>query len=139
VKKGGGFIKDASFSRDAEWGVASETVNEAAKAVVAKLTTGDYLARISDAAMPGGNVEGKIIKVEGKRAFINLGSSSGIKMGDKFNVINVGEALIDPDTGAKLGASEKQTGSGSVVEVQDKFAVIEFTGAAAAKDTIRKQ
>src|SRR5438045_3805855 len=71
VKKGGGFIKDASFSRDAEWGVASETVNEAAKAVVAKLTTGDYLARISDAAMPGGNVEGKIIKVEGKRAFIN--------------------------------------------------------------------
>src|SRR5713101_3325655 len=45
VKKGGGFIKDASFSRDAEWGVASETVNEAAKAVVAKLTTSDYLAR----------------------------------------------------------------------------------------------
>jgi curli biogenesis system outer membrane secretion channel CsgG len=139
VKKGGGFIKDASFSRDAEWGVASQTIDEAAKAVVAKLTTGDYLARISNAAMPGGLVEGKVIKVEGKRAFINLGASSGIKMGDKFNVINVGEALIDPDTGAKLGASEKQTGSGSVVEVQDKFAVIEFTGTAAAKDTIRKQ
>ena len=139
VKKGGGFIKDASFSRDAEWGVASETVNEAAKAVVAKLTTGDYLARISDAAMPGGLVEGKIIKVDGNKAYINLGSSSGIKMGDKFNVINVGEALIDPDTGAKLGASEKQTGNGSVVEVQEKFAVIQFTGTAAAKDTIRKQ
>ena len=139
VKKGGGFIKDASFSRDAEWGVASETVNEAAKAVVAKLTTADYLARISDAAMPGGLVEGKIIKVDGNKAYINLGSSSGIKMGDKFNVINVGEALIDPDTGAKLGASEKQTGNGAVVEVQDKFAVIQFTGTAAAKDTIRKQ
>ncbi len=139
VKKGGGFAGGASFSRDAEWGVASETIDEAAKAVVAKLVTGDYLARISDAAMPGGLVEGKIIKVDGKKAFINLGSSSGIKMGDKFNVINVGEALIDPDTGAKLGASEKQTGSGSVVEVQDKFAVIEFTGTAAAKDTIRKQ
>jgi hypothetical protein len=60
-------------------------------------------------------------------------------MGDKFNVVNVGEALIDPDTGAKLGASEKQTGSGAVVEVQDKFAVIQFNGTAAAKDTIRKQ
>jgi curli biogenesis system outer membrane secretion channel CsgG len=139
VKKGGGFIKDASFSRDAEWGVASETIDEAAKAVVAKLVSGDYLARISDAAMPGGLVEGKIIKVEENKAFINLGSSSGIKMGDKFNVINVGEALIDPDTGAKLGASEKQIGSGSVVEVQDKFAVIQFTGKAAAKDTVRKQ
>ena len=89
--------------------------------------------------MPGGLVEGKIIKVDENKAFINLGSSSGIKMGDKFNVINVGEALIDPDTGAKLGASEKQIGSGSVVEVQDKFAVIQFTGKAAAKDTVRKQ
>jgi curli biogenesis system outer membrane secretion channel CsgG len=139
VKKGGGFLKDASFSRDAEWGLASETINEAAKAVVAKLVSGDYLARISDAAHPGGMVEGKIIKVEGNKAYINLGASSGIKMGDKFNVINVGEALIDPDTGAKLGATEKQTGSGSVVEVQDKFAVIQFTGTATAKDTIRKQ
>src|SRR5215813_4770222 len=138
VKKGGGFYKDISGSREAEWGLASETINEAAKAVVTKLTTGDYLARISDAAHPGGMVEGKIIKVEGNKAYINLGSSSGIKMGDKFNVINVGEALIDPDTGAKLGATEKQTGSGSVVEVQDKFAVIQFTGTATAKDTIRK-
>jgi curli biogenesis system outer membrane secretion channel CsgG len=139
VKKGGGFIKDASYSKDAEWGIASETINEAAKAVVEKLVSADYLARISDAAMPGGLVEGKIIKVEGNKAYINLGASSGIKMGDKFNVVNVGEALIDPDTGAKLGASEKQTGSGAVVEVQDKFAIIQFTGTASAKDTIRKQ
>lgn len=139
IKKGGGFLKDASYSKDSEWGLASETIDAAAKEVVKKLTTGDYLARISNAATPGGLVEGKVIKVEGNRAYINLGASSGIKMGDKFNVINVGEALIDPDTGAKLGASEKQTGSGSVVEVQDKFAIIQFTGTAAAKDTIRKQ
>src|SRR5437867_2893560 len=64
VKKGGGFLKDASFSRDAEWGLASEVVDDAAKAVVAKLVSGDYLARISDAAMPGGLVQGKLIKVE---------------------------------------------------------------------------
>jgi len=139
VKKGGGFYKDISANREAEWGLASETINEAAKAVVTKLTTGDYIARISDAAHPGGMVEGKVIKVEGNKAYINLGASSGIKTGDKFNVINVGEALIDPDTGAKLGATEKQTGSGAVVEVQDKFAIIQLTGTATAKDTIRKQ
>jgi curli biogenesis system outer membrane secretion channel CsgG len=140
VKKGGGFVKGTSLSRDAEWGIASETIQKAARAVVDKFTTGEYLARLDSAAAPaGGSIEGKIIKVEGNKAYINLGASSGIKMGDKFNVISVGEALIDPDTGAKLGASEKQTGSGAVVEVQDKFAVIEFTGAALAKDTIRKQ
>jgi curli biogenesis system outer membrane secretion channel CsgG len=137
VKKGGGFVGGTSLSRDAEWGIASETIQKAARAVVDKFTSGEYLARVAGAATPAGGIEGKIIKVEGNKAYINLGASSGIKMGDKFSVISVGEALIDPDTGAKLGASEKQTGDGAVVEVQDKFAIIEFTGAATAKDTIR--
>ena len=138
VKKGGGFLKGTSLSKDSEWGIASETIQKTAKAVVAKLTTGEYLARVGDAAVPAGGFEGKIIKVDGARAWINLGSSSGIKMGDNFKIFNVGEALIDPDSGAKLGADEKQTGNAFVVEVQDKYAIIQFTGKAAAKDTIRK-
>jgi curli biogenesis system outer membrane secretion channel CsgG len=138
VKKGGGFVGGTSLSRDSEWGIASETIEKAAKAVVAKLATGDYLARVTSAATPAGGVEGKVIKVDGNRAYINLGSSAGIKVGDKFNILSIGEALVDPDTGAKLGADEKQTGSGSVVEVQDKFAIITFTGTAKAKDTLRK-
>ncbi len=137
-KKGGGFVGGTSLSRDSEWGLASETIQKAAKAVVAKLTTGEYLARVGNAANPTGGLEGKIIKVEGTRAWINLGASSGLKVGDKFTVFNIGEALVDPDTGAKLGADEKQTGSGSVVEVQDKYSIMSFTGKAAAKDTVRK-
>jgi len=139
VKKGGGFLKGNSLSHDSEWGIASETIQKAAKAVVSKFVTGDYLARVSTASNPTGTVEGKIIRIDGSRAYINLGADSGIKVGDKFSVFNVGEALIDPDTGAKLGADEKHTGDGSVVEVQPKFAVITFTGKAAAKDTVRKQ
>jgi curli biogenesis system outer membrane secretion channel CsgG len=138
VKSGGGFLKGTSLSRDAEWGIASETIQKAAKAVVDKLVAGEYLARISDAAAALG-VEGRIIKVEGNRAWINLGSLSGIKVGDKFNVFNTGEALIDPDTGAKLGTDERQTGNGAIIEVQSKYAVINFTGAAKPKDTVRKQ
>jgi curli biogenesis system outer membrane secretion channel CsgG len=138
VKKGGGFLKGNSLSRDSEWGIASEAIQKTAKAIVAKLTTGDYLARVSGAAQPGA-LEGKVIKVDGNRAYINLGASSGIKMGDAFNIISVGEALIDPDTGKKLGADEKQAGSGTVSEVQAEYAVITFTGKAAAKDTIRKK
>jgi curli biogenesis system outer membrane secretion channel CsgG len=138
VKKGGGFLKGTSLSRDSEWGIASETVQKTSKTLVGKLTSGDYLARVSSAAMPGA-LEGKVIKVDGARAYINLGASSGVKIGDMFNIINVGEALIDPDSGKKLGADEKQIGSGSVTEVQADFAVITFTGKAAAKDTIRKK
>jgi len=139
VKSGGGFLKGSSLSRDTEWGIASETIQKAAKAVVEKLGSGGYVARISSAATPAGGLQGKIIKVAGTKAWINLGALSGIKLGDRFNVFSVGEPLIDPDTGAKLGADEKQTGDGAVVEIQTKFAVINFTGAAKAKDTIRKQ
>lgn len=138
VKKGGGFVRGTSLSRDAEWGIASEAIEKASKAVVTKLTTGNYLAKIGSAA--GSAVaEGRIIKVDGQRAWINLGASAGLKIGDKFNIVAVGEELIDPDTGAKLGAEEKQTGSGEVTEVQEKFAIMTFTGAAKAKDTIRKK
>jgi curli biogenesis system outer membrane secretion channel CsgG len=139
VKKGGGFLKGTSLSRDSEWGLANETIQKAAKAVVQKFVGGDYLARVSSAANPTGTVEGKIIRVDGNRAYINLGAEAGIKVGDKFAVFNIGEALVDPDTGAKLGAEEKHIGDGSVVEVQPKFAVITLTGKAAAKDTVRKQ
>jgi curli biogenesis system outer membrane secretion channel CsgG len=139
VKKGGGFMQGNSLSHDSEWGLANETIQKAAKAVVEKFVTGDYLARVSTASNPTGTVEGKIIRVDGTRAYINLGAEAGIKVGDKFAVFNIGEALVDPDTGAKLGADEKRTGDGSVVEVQPKFAVINFTGKAAAKDTVRKQ
>ena len=139
VKKGGGFFKGTSLSRDTEWGIASETIQKASKAIVAKFTTGDYLARLGTANNPTGKLEGMIIKVEGNRAWINLGSEGGIKVGDKFAVFNVGEALMDPATGANLGADEKHTGDGAVAEVQAKFAIITFTGKAAAKDTVRQQ
>jgi curli biogenesis system outer membrane secretion channel CsgG len=139
IKKGGGFLKGTSLSRDSEWGIASETIQKTAKAVVAKFVMPEYIARISNAATPAGGLEGKIIKVDGNKAYINLGAAAGLKMGDSFNIFNIGEALIDPDTGAKLGADEKQIGSGTVSEVQDKFAIITFTGKAAAKDTVRKK
>jgi curli biogenesis system outer membrane secretion channel CsgG len=132
VKKGGGFVRGASLSHDSEWGIASEAIQKTAKAVVAKLTTADYMARLSNANNPTGVMEGKIIKVEGNRAWINMGGESGIKVGDTFTVWNIGDALVDPDTGAKLGADEKRTGDGSVVEVQPKFAIVQFTGKAAA-------
>lgn len=139
VRRGGGFVKGNRLSRETEWGMASEALQKAAKATVAKFTTGDYLTRLDGAAAPAGGLEGKIIKVDAGKAWINLGANAGLKVGDKFNIFEVGEALIDPDTGAKLGADEKQTGNGAVIDVQPQYAIITFTGAGKARDTVRKQ
>jgi curli biogenesis system outer membrane secretion channel CsgG len=137
VSKGGGFFRGTSLSRDAEWGIASEAAEKASKELVKKFTSGDYLARLSKASGPM-TVEGKIIKVDGERAWINLGTSSGIKVGDKFNVFKIGEELVDPDTGAKLGATEEKLGTAEVTDAQEKFAIVRLTGKGATGAVLRK-
>ena len=137
VKKGSGFFRGTSISREAEWGLANETIEHASQAIVEKLVSGEYLAKIASSAGSTAGLDGRVIKVDGARAYINLGSSSGVKVGDKFTIFNIGEELVDPVTGAKLGAEEKQTGTGTVTAVQEKFAIIAVTGEAKVKDVVR--
>jgi hypothetical protein len=139
VKKGGGVIRGASLSRDAEWGIASEAIVKAAAAVAEKLVSADYLSKVSSAAGATAGVDARIAKVDGNRAYINIGSSSGVKVGDKYVIIHRGEEIVDPVTGMKLGAEEKQTGTGVVVEVAERYAIMTITGKAIAADVIRKQ
>jgi curli biogenesis system outer membrane secretion channel CsgG len=138
VRKGGAFVRGANLSREAEWGIASEAIQKASQSVVEKLVTAEYLARVSSAAGSGAGIDMRIVKVDGTRAYINVGASSGIKVGDKFRIFRRGEELVDPATGAKLGAEEKEIGSGVVAEVQEKFAVMTITGTAGAADVIRR-
>lgn len=138
VKKGGGVVRGASLSREAEWGIASEAVEKASKAVAELLVSGGHLGKVSAAAGTGGGVDVRVAKVDGNRAYITIGSSSGVKVGDKFAIIHRGEELVDPVSGMKLGADEKQTGTGVVVEVSERFAIITVTGKAEVKDVIKK-
>jgi curli biogenesis system outer membrane secretion channel CsgG len=138
VKKGGGVVRGASLSREAEWGIASEAVEKASKAVAELLVSGGHLSKVSAAAGTGGGVDVRVAKVDGNRAYITIGSSSGVKVGDKFAIIHRGEELVDPVSGMKLGADEKQTGTGVVVEVSERFAIITVTGKAEVKDVIKK-
>ncbi len=138
VKKGGGFFRDNGASRESQWGLASETIEKAAKAMIAKLLAGDYIGRLTAAARPGA-LEARVVKIDGQRVWINVGALAGIRVGDTFNVFNVGEALIDPVSGATLGADEKQTGTAAVSEVQDRYAIVTLTGTATPKDVLRKR
>ncbi|MEZ5316974.1 MAG: CsgG/HfaB family protein [Vicinamibacterales bacterium] len=136
ARKGGVRFRSANLSREDEWGIASEAIADASKEVVKKLLEGNALDRVAEAAGTGG-VDMRIIRVDGQRAYINVGRSSGIKVGDRFTIHRLGEALIDPVTGMNLGAEEKQVGTAVVAEVQDRFAIVTVTGEAAATDKIR--
>jgi curli biogenesis system outer membrane secretion channel CsgG len=137
VSKGGGAFRGTSLSRDAEWGLASEAAEKAAQELVKKFVAGNYASRFVAEGV-NTKLEGKVIKVDGDRAWINLGSSAGLKVGDRFTVFAVGEALIDPDTGANLGSTDEQTGTAEVVEAHEKFAIVRVTGKVDTRSVLRK-
>jgi curli biogenesis system outer membrane secretion channel CsgG len=139
AKKGGVRVNSVNLSQDAEWGIASEAVEKASAEIVKKFAKGDkYIKKFKAGGVMGGG-EGKIIKVEGNRAWINMGSMSGVKNGDQYKIVELGEALVDPDTGQVLGQGETTTGSGKIVEVQERFSIMEFTGSAKAKARVKKK
>ena len=84
-----------------------------------------------------GGINARIARVDGTRAYINIGAAHGVKIGDRFSIIHR-EQPIDPVTGMKLGVEEKQTGTGVVVEVHERFAIVNISGTAAVADVIKK-
>lgn len=67
--------------------------------------------------------QGRIIKADNSKIYLNVGSAGGINVGDEFNVYQEGEALVDPDTGLNLGSEATRIGRVQVVQVKDKFSI----------------
>ncbi len=65
----------------------------------------------------------KVIKIEGKKIYINIGSNMNVRSGTKMYAYSIGEDLVDPDTGLRLGADEKLLGTVEVQDVQSKFSI----------------
>jgi curli biogenesis system outer membrane secretion channel CsgG len=71
---------------------------------------------------------GKVMLVKDNVIYINSGANAGIKQGDILEILNPGEALIDPDTGMQLGTENKRLGQLKISEVEEKFAKGAATG-----------
>lgn len=65
--------------------------------------------------------EGKIVAVQSGAIVINAGSDAGIKVGDRFIVLEPGEEFIDPDTGMSLGSDSIEIGEIEIFSVSPKF------------------
>jgi curli biogenesis system outer membrane secretion channel CsgG len=63
----------------------------------------------------------KVASVQVNEVMLNRGQGAGIKVGQKFGVYNMGESVIDPDTGEALGSSETKAGVIEVTSVHPKF------------------
>ena len=128
----GAHYKNVNFKQNFNYGLAHEVMHPAVDKMVAKIVE-------KTAGMTTAGHSGRIVKVEGSKVWINLGASSGVKVGDSFDVYRKGEELIDPDTGLSLGAEEEKVGQVSITEVKDKYSLGTVkSGNVQAKDFLKK-
>ena len=66
--------------------------------------------------------EGSVVKADANQIYLNLGSDA-VATGDRLEIREKGEELIDPETGISLGGSDSVVGDIEVVQVQEKFSI----------------
>jgi curli biogenesis system outer membrane secretion channel CsgG len=78
-------------------------------------------------------IDGLVADVNGATLVLNVGSRSGVHVGDKLQVTRVGREIKDPATGKVLRRTESPMGAITISEVDDSSAVGTYEGTAGVK------
>ncbi len=111
---GAGEFGGVDFGQTFNDGMASKILSEAVQVLAKDIASG--AGTLTPSTVRGG-IEGKVAKVDGGRIYVNVGSDSGVKVGDKFEVRRIGEQIKDPDTGEVLGGDETAVGVVEIVKI----------------------
>ena len=79
-------------------------------------------------ALSGQAWTAQVAQVSGSTLFVNVGQSSGLRIGDTMQIKRVAEKIVDPVTGAVLGVEEVTVGTATISEVKDQYAKATFSG-----------
>ncbi|HEU4413939.1 MAG TPA: CsgG/HfaB family protein [Candidatus Angelobacter sp.] len=79
------------------------------------------------------DVSGIVADVSGNTLIINVGSKTGLKVGDKLEISHAGRQIKDPTTGKVLKTITTKIGDATVTEIDADSATLSFNGTAAAK------
>ena len=74
---------------------------------------------------PGGT-RGYVVFVDTSRVVIDLAATDGVRLGSTVSLRRDKVAIVHPITGELLGELDEEVASGKVVEIQDKFSVVEL-------------
>jgi curli biogenesis system outer membrane secretion channel CsgG len=87
------------------------------------------------AAMPTHKIDisGLVADVAGNSLVLNVGSKSGVKVGDVLQISRVVRTVKDPATGKVIKSITNKIGDAKVTEVDENSATVVFTGSGAAK------
>ena len=109
----GGKLGGAAFSKYSKTPIG--------QAVIAGINKGVYEIVKQIGSLPA---SGYVIKVEGDKIWLNIGKDV-VSPGDVLKVKSKGEELIDPETGISLGSDDREIGTASVSQAEEKFSIAE--------------
>jgi len=84
-----------------------ESINDAVEKIAIALASGDW--------------QGAVVEVSGQTIYVNAGSTSGIKAGDRLLVERASKVFTDPTTGEVLSKKEDVLGTITINTVEEKL------------------
>jgi curli biogenesis system outer membrane secretion channel CsgG len=79
------------------------------------------------------SVSGLVADVSGNTLIVNVGSKTGLRVGDKLEISRAARTIKDPATGKVLKTVTNKIGDATVTEVDSDSATVSFTGSGPAK------
>lgn len=72
--------------------------------------------------------EGRIAQIiDDHRIVINKGHEHGVRIGQRFLILEIGDEIFDPETNESLGQVEIVKGRGEVTHVQERMSTLQTT------------
>ncbi len=69
----------------------------------------------------------KVASVQANEVMLNRGTGAGITVGKRYGIYNMGDSVVDPDTGERLGSAESKVAEVEVTSVHPKFSKAKIT------------
>ena len=107
-----------------------QTVTTGSKGAVAAVPSGTRTDAAGGVGMQQ-STRGYVVFVDASRVVIDLAAPDGVKVGTNVSVRRDKIAIVHPITGEVLGELHEEVATGRVVEVRDKFSLVEIQKVAA--------
>lgn len=123
-----GWSKGAAVGSDMtssnfEQTIIGEATSDAVNKVVAWLN--EKIPQISEKARV---IEGRVATIEGNQMYISVGANSGVQVGDRFEIHQINNVVIDPETKQELDKVTVKVGEFVVHIIRDTVAIGEYGG-----------
>lgn len=132
---GGAAFKDMNFERDMDAGTAQEALRPAVAQAVERIRA----EKIPLAGLAAAEPMGRVVGMRGADYYIDRGANTGIKVGQRFEVVRIIDRITDA-SGKVLDEVTESVGTLEVSRVLSQSAICKLvTGSAKEGDQIRPQ